>query len=246
LDYQEQNSRTDSTWDPVLTDIVQHCPESIVDWYYDSDKVTHGHETTHGINSTLRNSYNDTGLEANGFYMQLDRAAIVPEPDFNKPQVASYVPQVLRGSRFSMYVTSTSWMNPLYLWDEWMSYTNGTSVGVNLVNLDMWPGYWRDACMGTLEFVVYGVAVGMATEELDTAYFTSQEPVYQRFHEFLCWLTRRSMELYRECAVMEPFLWDVQDIYYEDMRTAPEAEAWRDYLRRQYGQDFLNEVLDLP
>ena len=246
LDYQEQNSRTDSSWGPVLTDIVQHCPEAIVDWYYDSDKVTHGHETTHGIDSDLRNNHNNTGMPAGGFYIQNDKAAIIVEPDFNKPQVGPYVPQSLRGSRYSMYVLSTTWMNPLYLWDEWTCYANGTAVGVNLVNEGMWNYGWRDACMGTLEFVVYGVAVGLATEDLDSTYFNSQEPLYQRFHEYICWLTRRSMELFRECRLMPDFEWDQQDTYYENMRTSPDAQEWRDYLVRQYGQDFLNEVLELP
>ncbi len=239
--YDEQNSQTDGSWGGVLTDIVQHIPPAWVSTYADSDKVTHGHETSHGIHADIRNNFNDTGQRANGFYVLEDRAALVVEPDMRKSQVAPYIPSVLRGSRFSLYVTgSSAWDDtPLYLWDEWNSYLNGTAVAVDLATSGMWSYGWRDACAGTIEFVAYAIGVGMAVEELDPTYFAD----YDQFREFLAWNIRRSMDLYLECAAMEDFAWDTQDQFYLDLRTHAQAGDIRDFVTRTYGNRFATEIL---
>jgi len=236
-----QNSRTGAGWGAVLTDIVRHCPDAWVDWYVDSDRVTHGHETTHGVHAFLRNDWNTLGVPANGFYVLGDQAALVAEPGISKSQVAPYVPTLLRGFRFDTYVTGQSaWDDtPLYLWDEWVAYTNGTAVAMDLYNAGQWTYGWRDACSGTVEFVPYALAVGLAVEALDPTYFAQN----LQFRQFLAWHLRRSLELFRACRGVPDFAWSDQDQLYLDLRTHADAAPLRDFLVRTYGQAFHDAVL---
>lgn len=243
IDWPEQHTASGSGWGAVLTDIVRHLPRSYGDTYYDSDRITYGHETTHGINSHVRNYLNDTGERANGFYCLQDRAVVVVEPSIRKSRVAPYVPSGLRGSRFDLYITgSTSWDDtPLYVFDEWIAYTNGGEVGVDRVDRGLWAEGWRDGVAGQLEFTVYALALGMAVEEHDPAYFRSNT----QFRELLAWNARRAMEVFRRGRTMTEFQWDRQDAYYETLRTDPEAEAIRQFVRRTYGDAFARELLEL-
>ena len=187
--------------------------------------------------------YNNTGGPANGFYVLGNQAAIVAEPAIWKHDVAAYVPTVLRGSRFELYITgSTSWDDtPLYVWDEWNSYTNGTAVAVNLANASVWTYGWRDACMGTVEFVAYAIAVGMAVRDLDATYFAT----YDQFREFLAWNLRRSLDLFRACRVITDFAWTDQDVYYQNLQTHTAADPLRQFLVQTYGQTFTSDVLGI-
>ena len=122
LAYAKQKSYTDpGDMGAVLMDIETHLPSSYGTQYQDADRITWGHETTHGINSELRNNYNKTGKTANGFYCLESQGAIIEEPNLRKSQVAAFVPQVLRGSRFELYINGMSdWDDtPTYIFDEW-------------------------------------------------------------------------------------------------------------------------------
>jgi hypothetical protein len=243
LDYGPLSSTTGAGWGPVLTDIAQHLPSSQLATYWDSDPITAGHETSHGIHAWLRNNFNDTGVAANGFYVLGSRAVIVEEPGMRKSDVAAYVPASLRGSRFSLYITGqTEWDDtPLYVWDEWNAYVNGTAVGVDLATAGAWTSGWQDACMGTLEFVVYALAVGMAVRDHDAAYFAS----YRQFTEFLAWNLRRSMQSYLACAALPDFAWDEQDQLYAALRTGADADAMRQFARATFGAAWTQQVLGL-
>lgn len=241
--YPKQRDETDSSWGTVLTDIAQHTPPEYGDYYWSNDLVTAAHETTHGINADIRNDYNDTGARANGFYVLEGRAVLVVEPDIRKSHVAPYVPEVLRGFRFDTYITGqTEWDDtPLYVWDEWVAYTNGGEVAVDLVESGLWSYGWRDGVAGQLEFTVYALAVGMAVKERDPAYFAANT----QFREFLAWNARRAMDVYRRGAVMEEFAWDDQDQFYTDLRTNAEAEEIREFARETFGEAWAVEVLGL-
>ncbi|MFO0649783.1 MAG: hypothetical protein U0326_26430 [Polyangiales bacterium] len=238
-----QHTRSNASWGTALTDIIQHLPLSYGDTYADSDLVTYGHETTHGINSHARNYLNETRRRANGFYCMSDRVAIIVEPAIRKSAVASYVPASLRGSRFGTYITgASSWDDtPLYIFDEWVAYTNGSEVAVNLARSGLWRYGWRDGVAGTLEFTAYALALGMAVEAGDPGYFRD----HTQFRAFLAWNVRRAMDLYRIGSVIESFRWDTQDAYYRALRESPDAEALRAFARRVYGRPWAAEVLGL-
>lgn len=233
-------SLSDASWGPVLTDIENHLPSKYGTTYRDSDKITHGHETSHGIHADLRNYHNKTGKRANAFYVMNDRSVFVVEPGIRKSAVAAHVPASLRGSRYSLYITGqTAWDDtPLYVWDEWNAYVNGGAVGTDLVKRGMWKYGWRDGVNGQLEFAVYAVAVAMAVEKGDPSYLETNE----QFREFLAWNLRRTMEIYREGSVMKDFAWATQDAYLEKLKTSADAEAWRAFVKKFFGDQFYKEV----
>ncbi|MCB9550213.1 MAG: hypothetical protein H6706_30830 [Myxococcales bacterium] len=225
----------------VLQDILAHLPAQYGNTYYDEDPITHGHETSHGIHSHIRNTMNNTGGRANGFYVLQDRAVLVPEPGIRKAAAGPFIPQSLRGSRYATYITGQqAWDDtPLYIWDEWNAYVNGGAAGVDLVNGGQWNRGWRDGVAGVLEFTVYAIAVAMAVEEGDPGYFQEN----RQFREFLAWNTRRAMEVFRAGKDLEAFRWDRQDAYYEALRTAPDAEAFRAFCRRFFGAAWADAVI---
>jgi hypothetical protein len=237
-----QQARSSSSWGTALTDIANHLPAQYGTYYDDPDLVTFGHETTHGIHAHLRNYENDTGQTANAFYVLDDRAALVVEPGILKSDVAAYVPPSLRDFRYETYVTGAPDWNdtPLYLWDEWVAYTNGAEVGVNRVGEGLWSEGWRDQS-GNLEFVVYALAVGMAVSELDPAYFGS----YPQFTRFLAWNVTRGMKLFHDAEAMPEFQADNVATYYETMRTSPDAEALRQFARTTFGDTWATDVLGI-
>ena len=230
-----------SSWGSVLADIESHLPSSYGSTYRDNDRITWGHETTHGINSHLRNYFNKTGKKANGFYLLNDRAAIVEEPNMSKAKVAQYVPSVLRGSRYSLYVAgSSSWNDrPLYLFDEWVAYDNGAAVGVDMVQKNLWTAGWRDGVAGSVEFSAYAIATAMAVKQNLPSYWQNNK----QFREFLAWELRRSMDLFRKGRVMSKFKWAKQDTYYDNFKNSAAAAPLRDFVKNAYGKAFLDEVI---
>ncbi|MBI2395965.1 MAG: hypothetical protein HYV09_40760 [Deltaproteobacteria bacterium] len=241
LAFPAQKSLSDASWGPALTDVENHLPSSYGTTYRDADKITHGHETSHGIHAHLRNYFNKTGQRANALYVLGDRAAIVVEPKIRKSQVAPFVPTSLRGSRYATYVTGqTAWDDtPLYVWDEWNAYVNGGAVGTDLVKRGLWKAGWRDGVNGQLEFAVYAVAVAMAVQKHDPAYLEGN----QQFRELLAWNLRRTMSIFREGQKMKEFAWATQDAYYERMKTGADAAPWRAFFEGFFGDAFTKEVL---
>ncbi len=225
-----------------MTDVLRHLPLSYGNTYYDSDKVTYVHETTHGIQAHLRNYKNDSGKKANAFYVGANQWALVVEPAMLKTDANPYVPQSLRESRYSLYLQgSTDWNDtPLYLFDEWVAYTNGTEAGLSLVKEGKWGGGWRDS-FGSLEFTVYALAVGMAVEAKDPAYFSG----YAQFREFLKWNTERAVSLYHQVKTLPEFKWDKMDQYYAKIQTGADAAQLRAFVKKTYGNAWAQSVLGI-
>ena len=98
----------------VLGDILSHSRGA--PFGDGSGRSTNGHETTHGINSEIRNSHNSQG-KVNGFYVLEGRGVVIEEPNMRKSRVAEFVPQSLRSYRYGTYITGQSaWDDtPLYL-----------------------------------------------------------------------------------------------------------------------------------
>lgn len=93
------------------------------------DQITTVHECTHGVNSRLRQAHGGTG-RVNCFFVLdgLFFRAQEPRP-ITLADVASKVR--LRGDTFNTYmVEQCRWWNdePLYTFDEWTAYVNGTVI----------------------------------------------------------------------------------------------------------------------
>ena len=112
-----------------LGDIESRLPDGHP--YKDRDKMTWGHEGTHGINARLRNglkNYNAAYLLGGWVYFQ-------SEPTTTLSIVKNNVPQALRGGVFDLYLIEQQryWNSqPLYILDEFSAYTNSVFVGDEL------------------------------------------------------------------------------------------------------------------
>ncbi len=233
------NNRTSRNWGPALQDIMNHEAPGDNDSY--DDMITLGHETTHGINSWVRNRMSQGSKRANGYYLMNNKAALVEEPNMRKSQIAPFVPRSLRNSRYDMYVTGQSgWDDmPTYIMDEWVAYINGSIAGVDLVNRGMWRAGWRDGVKGTIDFSVFSVALGMAIEKHDPAYFASNI----QFREFLAYNLKRAMQVFHEGRKLRDFADAEQDRYYQTFRDSPETAAMRDFLNRTYGEAWVKAAV---
>jgi hypothetical protein len=209
--------------------------------------VTWVHETTHGINADIRNSMNRTGKAANGFYVTDENAAVVVEPAFRKSQVGSYVPGSLRNldatGRFNTYVV---WMGtwdstPLYIFDEWISYTNGADAAVSMVlDSSSWGDRDRgDAFNGMLEFTVYAISLAQAAEKLDPDYLSSNK----QFKAFLAYNVRRAMEIYQRGRILSQFSNSSLKDYYEALLSSPDAESFRQFTYDFFGREWANAII---
>jgi len=192
----------DSSLGTVLGDIDSHMPAGHI--YRDRNKVTWGHETTHGINARLRNQGGERVKlvsgewfyrppfnapiqwhSTNAFYVLGDRACFVDEPDTTIREVADKIPRSLRGLRFQLYLImqARSWNDtPLYIWDEWVAYTNGAAV-----RYDLEMEQRSDSVDSMLEFCVYSMCVAHVSD--------SDDP---QLKAFLMWHLDRSLELYQK------------------------------------------------
>jgi V8-like Glu-specific endopeptidase len=237
---QKNLSENTSSWGKVLIDIESHLPSSYGSQYRDSDWSTWAHETTHGINSDIRNNHNNTGKSANGLYVLNNMGVLIVEPNMMKSAVAAYVPQSLREFRFSTYITGqTAWDDmPTYILDEWVSYTNGTACAYDRYQAGLWTDGWRDES-GNLEFVGYGIALGMAVKAKDPNYFTS----YPQFKAFMKWHTERSMDLFQKTHNLTEFKADMVEKLYNNMKSASDAQSWRQFVRDTFGQAWAQQVM---
>lgn len=241
--YGVQKSASDpGNWGSVLLDIEQHLPASYGTQYQDPDKQTHGHETTHGINSDIRNYHNNTGKKANGFYLLEDRAVVLVEPGILKNKVAGFVPAALQGFRYGTYITGqTAWDDtPTYVFDEWVAYINGSTVGVNRYEEGKWsgtPGTIYGVVDGALEFSIYAIALARAVHQLDPSYVQT----YPQFDEFVAFNLVRAMDVYRKGDKIPPFQIDSQRTLYAALMSAAGAPI-RDFVVQRWGQAFADRV----
>ncbi len=118
----------------VLGDIESRMPKG--HQYSAQDKVTWAHETTHGINNSVRNANRKSSSRINAFYVLDGKALILDEPPVKISDIANNIPVVLRGDNtYNLYVIKQQkdWNDiPLYLFDEASAYTNGALTRTDL------------------------------------------------------------------------------------------------------------------
>lgn len=224
----------------VLSDIDGHMPQNHI--YRDNDKVTWGHETTHGINSNLRmkfsqknysqNSWKTTITKRpvyhdgtiNAFYCLENRAIIIKEPKTTIQKTAALIPPSLRGNVYKLYLIDQahSWGDtPLYLMDEWVAYTNGAEVRKDLKIEDR-----ADTVRSMLEFDVYCICLAKAIEKYDPNYNN------EIFKSFLTWNIERSISLHANEAVD----------YLEKIKTNTDANEFRKFTKSYFGEGWTKKT----
>lgn len=241
----------------ILGDIESHMPAG--HHYSDGNKMTWAHETTHGINANIRNSVQPGRDRFNGFYVLRDRAIVLKEPDVTIQQVANMVPSALRGPSYKLYLVDQahSWGDrPLYLFDEWVSYTNGSECGKEL-NLFGW--YFE--LLQAHNFNVYCMYVAKAVQNGHGDYNDGE------FRKFMMWNIERTFRIMRpsdrenvehvnpstvasndfvcphptQPVGAETDLKVVED-YIQKVRTVPDAEGLRKFARQYFGEEWCKRV----
>jgi hypothetical protein len=245
----EEPIRSVSNLGKVLSDIDSHMPAGHI--YRDSDKITWGHETTHGIHSRLRMKlsrsrrfygnlleqwrFTPTGrpvywsnARINVMYVLENRAVVIDEPDTTIRAAAQLVPQSLRGGVYRLYMVSQAaqWNDtPLYVFDEWVAYGNGAAVREDLKIESR-----QETVQYMLEFNNYSLAVAMACKTEDA-----------QFKSFLKWNLERSMELYKSNLSIGDL--SKSTAYLENTRTSNDASELREFARNYLGRDWCKKVL---
>jgi hypothetical protein len=164
--------------------------------YRDRDRVTWCHETTHGIHAALRNSHR---LPA--FYPGGGKFALVEPPAVTLGEVAAAVPEQLKGTRYQVYLVRQrrDWdRDPLYVWDEWVAYDNGTTTGIEEAGRSQRGA--SDDAVACIELSGYALAVAAAARRKGV-------PLGEQFREFLAWELRRSLRLYVQAVTLPAFAW---------------------------------------
>lgn len=210
----------------VLSDIDSHLHEGHI--YRDEDVVTWGHETTHGINSVIRNRHHK-GRRVNGFYCLEDRCIVITEPPTTIKTVATKVPPSLRGQVFQLYLQSqaeSDWNNhPLYILDEWVSYTNGSAI-----RKDLGIKSRSETVLYMTEFNVYALVLAKVVH-------TKEKYKDKQFKPFIRWNIERAMSIYsKESAATK---------YLTKFRKNEDAEELRSFAFDYFGEEWCQKVLQL-
>ncbi len=206
---------------PIIADVESHLPAGHV--YDDPDQVTTVHECTHGINSLLRNRY---GCPA--FYVLRNRAVLMAEPatTLSWSTVADQVPVSLRGEVYGLYLKQMQnyWeSNPTYVFDEWSAYTNGANARMALGIQDR-----GETVRYALEFSVYSMCVPRAAKSTDP-----------QMRAFIMWQSERVLKIVTSSGSSRD--WE----YLKKLRSAPDAESLRRYIRSYCGSAWARRVLGL-
>lgn len=180
----------------ILSDIESHMPDGHI--YKNSDLVTYAHETCHGIHSNIRQKY---GGKVNATYVVDNWASVLQEANTTLANIASLTRY--KGNVYNLYLIQQQqyWNNePLYVLDEWICYTNGAMVGLEL-NLNR-----SESLTYAVEFCFYVEALLKSVKNTDLSY--SQ---LKQLQQFCSWHVRRVMFLVKKARGTNMYN-DLQDL----------------------------------
>lgn len=241
-----QSEVSNEQWGDFLNDIARHLPSQYGRKYYSDDRITHAHETTHGINSHLSNHPDEIaagrrlGDSVYAFYVGKDQAVLLTGPHVKLSQVAEVIPASLRGSRYQLYCIEQQKYfedRPLYLFDEWVAYTNGAYAGVELTEKKQLDMPRNDALVGPLEFSIYALGLAAAIQKHDPDYLRQNH----QFREFLGHELRRATGIYKRGMKLDQFRWD-QNLE-RNLLEQDDSQELRAIVPQVFGDDLTLEEL---
>lgn len=214
----------------VYGDIISHSKDS--PFGDRAGRTTNAHETTHGINSHIRNASQKQGKRINGFYVLEGRGVVLEEPKIKMSNAVRFVPQKLRSYRWDLYMVKQlrDWNDtPTYICDEWVAYINGGACGVDDVKKGKHREGWTDAVSGCCDFSIYTIGLAMATAQDDPEYWKN----YPQFRNFIIWELKNAERIFLEGRVMNQFKWKKQDDLLLALLESPEGQAMREFCRKE-------------
>lgn len=206
----------------VLSDIDSHMTPGHI--YRDSDRVTWGHETTHGIASLLRKK---AGVGYEGLYVLENRAVLLKNPQLLMSHVAVNIPQSLRGMAYQLYMIDQTrqWNDfPLYILEEWVCYANGAAVRAELGIHNR-----AETVQQMLEFMNYSLCLLMTMEQ-------RQISIDPELKIFVQWHCRRTSQLFHSNGRVRPEQWQL-------LMSSPDAERLREFCRNCFGKAWTKQIL---
>lgn len=208
----------------LYSSVLSHSKNPVTE----QSRSTSVHETSHMISSEIRNSHKGN---VNGFFIPLDQAVVVDQPNVKIKDVAGYVPPNLRGSRYKLYLVDQSryWNDsPLYIMEEWHCYALGgaSAVADSKLKLKLEK---TDAVAGSFEFMIYNTALFKCIIDTDKEYDIL------KFKEFYNWLFSFSFKVFSEGRIIPEYKSSSSDKLYDEFFHSKEGEDFR---------KFQNTVLD--
>ena len=208
-------------------------------------RATNAHETTHGINSEIRNAQPNSS-RLNAFYCLEGRGCVVEEPNTHIRDCHKFLPENLRSYRYTLYLTGrqlADWGDrPLYICDEWVAYINGAETNVDDVKNNRYKGGWTDGVSGCLGFSIYTVAIAMSVHEKDPDYWNRN----QQFKDFVLWNLKRAQRTYMVGHQMKEFAWEKQDKLLNEFLHSKEAEPMRQFIKTHFEGVWLDSRVMTP
>ena len=243
-------------WGDVLTDIVQHYYEhakvpggcGAYTTYASSDVDNFAHEATHGLNSCIKNKFTtETKERVYGFYLLQGKAIYVKYPSVSRSRIAGFVPANLQkasstSGRYSLYVVSTAagWDTPLYMFDEWVAYSNGAREAINQLDNHRSMGNFVKLGEGALEFMVYVTATALAIESYDNSYF-NKEPRFVALYKHLSEVLMKDIMASKHNKVTD----NDMRAYFKKFQTDNSAAQLRSWIKRYCGESWAKEVFGI-
>lgn len=221
----------------VYADVLNHSRQKP---HGDNDgRYTNVHETAHGIHSELRNQYRPIiKTPINVLYCLNGKAVIIDEPKIKLRHISSYIPEVLRSSRFKIYLIEQVqyWDDtPTYIFDEWTCYILGAECAVD-DNKRNRPLEKTNAVSGALEFSIYSIGLAMAVKDTDPVFWKNNS----HFKAFIKYNLIRAERAFSAGADIPEFRNSEQDRLQQALLNHKDAEPIRDFLKTNFDGIFVD------
>lgn len=217
--------------EPTLADIQSRIRDP--NTYKDSRHVTWAHETTHGINSQIRNQPSSLSVPVNGFYVLNGKGIQLLEPGIKLRDIAEDVPTKLCGMAYQLYLVDQRkyWNDqPLYVLDEWSAYLNGLQTAMDVGGGDGQPS----DCVQALEFMAYSLVM-LQTVKKKSDYSLDN---FLELRNFVAWQCERTMQLLKKAEKTKVFSSDVPAYLDKLLNT----QALMDFVILYFGQSWYSAV----
>jgi hypothetical protein len=202
-------------------------------------RYTNVHETAHGIHNELRQKFKPLlKRSVNGFYCLKGKAVIVDDPNIKMRHVAPYIPDILRSSRFKLYLIEQLqyWDDtPTYIFDEWTCYILGAECAVDDSKRNI-ALEKTNAVSGALEFSIYSVGFAMAVKEHDPLFWKTNN----QFKSFIKYNLIRAERVFNAGVRIPAFHNNEQNRLQQALLNHKDAEPIREFLKTEFDGIFVD------
>jgi hypothetical protein len=221
----------------VYSDVLSHSKQKP---HGDHDgRYTNVHETAHGIHNELRNQYRPIiKSPINVLYCLNGKAVIVDDPKIKMRHIGTYIPEVLRSSRFKLYLVDQLqyWDDtPTYVFDEWTCYILGAECAIDDSQRGR-PLEKTNAVSGALEFSIYAIGLAMAVKDHDPIFWKNNS----HFKAFIKYNLIRSERAFSAGADIPEFRNNEQDRLQRALLNHKDAEPIRQFLKTEFDGIFVD------